>query len=84
MKIDHFIKRDFNIASPFTGVADLKKQLLNHSAVVIIEDEQYFGVLTALDIVRKPHILAIDCPMKDVATGGQWRPDLNRRSSPAA
>jgi len=61
MKITNFIKRDFISASAFVGIAEIKKQLLQHSAIVIIEEEQYFGVLTATDIVRKPHIIAIDC-----------------------
>jgi len=61
MKAEHFIKRDFLVASPFTGVAELKEQLVDHFAVVIKEEDQYFGILTALDIVRKPHIIAIDC-----------------------
>ena len=61
MKTTNFIKKDFISASAFTGVAELKKQLLQNSAIVIMEEEQYFGVLTATDIVRKPHIIAIDC-----------------------
>jgi len=61
MKITNFIKRDFFSASAFVGIADIKKQLLQHSAIVIMEEEQYFGVITAMDIVRKPHIIAIDC-----------------------
>jgi signal transduction histidine kinase len=61
MKIENFIKRDFVVASPFAGVKDLKKQLFINNAVVIIEDEQYFGVLTPYDVVRKPYTLAIDC-----------------------
>jgi len=61
MKIENFIKRDFITASAFAGIADLKTLLLEHSAIVIMEEGQYFGVLTALDIVRKQHILAVDC-----------------------
>jgi signal transduction histidine kinase len=61
MKVESFIKTDFISASAFAGIADLKKQLLQHSAIVIMEDDQYFGVLTAMDILRKPHIIAIDC-----------------------
>lgn len=61
MKISDFVKTDFVSASAFAGVADLKNLLLQHYAVVIMEEEQFFGVLTATDIVRKPHIIAIDC-----------------------
>lgn len=61
MKISGFVKKDFVSASAFAGVADLKNLLLQHYAIVIMEEEQFFGVLTATDIVRKPHIIAIDC-----------------------
>lgn len=61
MKIDFFVNRNFITASPFAGVADLKKKLLQHMAIVIIEEEQYFGVLTSTDILRKPHTIAVDC-----------------------
>ncbi len=44
-----------------SGVKDVKDNLLRHSAVVVMEENQYFGVLTALDLVRKPHILVLDC-----------------------
>lgn len=61
MKIEQFIKKDFITASPFAGVTELKMQLLQHSAIIIIEEDQYFGVLTTHDLIRKPHILAFDC-----------------------
>lgn len=61
MKIEYFVKRNFVTAGAFTGVAALKNQLIQHSAVVIIEEDQYFGVLTPYDILKKPHLLAIDC-----------------------
>lgn len=61
MNIDFLIKRDFSVAGAFVGVADLKIQLLKQLAVVIIEDDEYFGVLTAIDVLKKQHILAIDC-----------------------
>jgi signal transduction histidine kinase len=61
MKVDFFVKREFPVAGAFAGVAELKNLLLNHFAVVIMEDDQYFGVLTAMDVMRKSHVLAIDC-----------------------
>lgn len=61
MKIANFIRKDFISASAFAGISDLKKDLLLNSAIVIMEEDQYFGVLTTTDIVRKPHIIAIDC-----------------------
>ena len=61
VKVDFFVKREFPVAGAFAGVAELENLLLNHFAVVIMEDDQYFGVLTAMDVMRKSHVLAIDC-----------------------
>lgn len=61
MKITNLIRKDFISASAFAGVADLKKDLLLNSAIVIMQEDQYFGILTTTDLVRKPHIIAIDC-----------------------
>jgi len=61
MKVDYFIKRDFKVASPLVGVAEIKHQLLIESAIVIMEENQYFGILTTIDLLRKPHILVLDC-----------------------
>lgn len=61
MKITNFIKKEFLIAGPFTGVSALKSQLLQNIGVVILENEQFFGVLTLKDLINRPHIIAIDC-----------------------
>jgi len=37
MKVDYFIKRDYKVASPLVGVAEIKHQLLIESAIVVME-----------------------------------------------
>lgn len=61
MNVRHFVKTDYPVTGPYTGTHFLKKQLLDHEAVVIKEDKSYIGVLTASDILKKPHTLAVDC-----------------------
>lgn len=61
MKIEFFVKRDFLTADPFSGVEAVKPELLSQNAVVVTENNEYIGTLTATDILRKPHNLVIDC-----------------------
>lgn len=61
MKITNFIKKDFITANPFAGVAALRSQLLKEIGVVILENDQFFGVLTIKDLINRPHNIAIDC-----------------------
>lgn len=61
MKIEHFIKQDYTITSPYSGIDNVKDELLNQNAVVVKEDTNYVGTLTATDILHKPHNLVIDC-----------------------
>ena len=61
MKIKCFVERDYMTVDPFSGINVVKKELLNQKAIVIQENENYLGTLTATDILRRPHNLVIDC-----------------------
>lgn len=62
MKIAHLIRKDFLTVEPYSGINAIKKQLLEHSAIVVKdEDGQFYGVLTENDIVQNPKTLIIDC-----------------------
>lgn len=62
MKISHLIRRDFLIVNPYSGINAVKKQLLEHLAVVAQDDEGvFYGVLTTSDIAQNPKTLIIDC-----------------------
>ncbi|MFO7672531.1 MAG: HAMP domain-containing sensor histidine kinase [Lutibacter sp.] len=62
MKIAHFIRRDFLIVNPYSGINAIKNQVLEHLAVVAQDDEdQFYGVLTTNDIAHNPKTLIIDC-----------------------
>lgn len=62
MKISHLIRRDFLTVNPYLGINAVKKQMLEHLAVVAQDDEGiFYGVLTTGDIVQNPKTLIIDC-----------------------
>jgi len=61
MKIAHLIRRDFSTINPFYGLNAVKKELLERTALVVEDENQFYGVLTTNDIITNPKILVIDC-----------------------
>lgn len=62
MKIEYFIRKDFLTVNPYSGINAVKKQLLEHLAIVVQDDKGiFYGVLTTSDIVQNPKTLIIDC-----------------------
>jgi len=61
MDISKLINKKYVTAKPFDGVAKIRKLLIEDTAVVVVDDDKYIGVLTALDIIKNPHILVVDC-----------------------
>ncbi len=62
MKIAHLIRRDFLTVDPYSGINAIKDHLIEHSAIVVRDvDDQFFGVLTANDVVQNPRTSIIDC-----------------------
>lgn len=61
MKIEHLVRRDYLTVNPYSGINAIKKQLLEYSAIVVQDEEQFYGVLSPKDIVSNPRTLIIDC-----------------------
>lgn len=61
MKIKHFINNEFLTVKPYTGLNAVKDSLLKQSAIVVHDEEQFYGVLTIKDIANSPKTLVIDC-----------------------
>lgn len=62
MKIHNFITKEFETTQPYCSVDSIKKQLLKNKAIVVKDKKDVlYGVLTPLDIIRRPHNLVIDC-----------------------
>ncbi|MFT3739805.1 MAG: histidine kinase dimerization/phospho-acceptor domain-containing protein [Breznakibacter sp.] len=44
------------------GVSVIEEQLLRHQYLVVLdENENYYGILTPLDLIKRPHKIVIDC-----------------------
>lgn len=61
MKIEHLTRKDYLTINPYSGINAIKKQLLEQAAIVVQDKEQFYGVITANDIIRNPKTLTIDC-----------------------
>lgn len=61
MKIEHLIRKDFLTVNPFYGVRLIKKDLLKRRALVVQDQNQFYGVLTPNDILTNSKVLVIDC-----------------------
>lgn len=61
MKITHLIRKDFLTINPFSGLNAVKNELLEHNAIVVQDENNFYGVLTIKDFVEKPKALVIDC-----------------------
>ncbi|SNR35760.1 ATP-binding protein [Lutibacter flavus] len=61
MKISHLIRRDFLTINPFYGLNAIKKELIERRALVVQDENKFYGVLTINDLVANPRVLVIDC-----------------------
>lgn len=71
MTLRDCLTNDFRVAAPFEGTHAVKQSLLAGRAVVVMEDENFLGILTLPDLISRPHHLVIDAltpkPVVDVA-----------------
>ena len=61
MKINDLVRFEFQTVSPFSGRDEIRKKILENSALVVQEGEKYYGVLSARDLVSKSYTLIVDC-----------------------
>ncbi|MDQ1772491.1 CBS domain-containing protein [Labilibaculum sp. A4] len=61
MKVEHLIRKKFITTNPYSGINEIKNLLLKNNAIVVQDEEKFYGVLTPIDIIQKPRTLAIDC-----------------------
>lgn len=65
MDLRKYLIKNYQTAGPFEGVNYIENRLLkNHYLVVIDNDNKYYGILSATDIIERPHKLVIDCITK--------------------
>ena len=61
MKVVHLLRKEYEVAEPYAGIVSIKNKLLENSFIVVIDGDNFFGILTSKDIVKSPYTLAIDC-----------------------
>ncbi|RXK86554.1 sensor histidine kinase [Filimonas effusa] len=63
MTISRFIKNDFQVVDAYEGISSIRHSLSDNNALVVMDQNKPVGMLTANDVLRKPHNLVIDCMM---------------------
>jgi len=62
MEIKSYILNSYTTVRPFAGINLVEKTLLkNEYLVVINDDEEFQGILTPFDLIKRPHNIVIDC-----------------------
>lgn len=61
MIIRTLIQRDYVTVGPYAGTHTVKSAVIDRSAVVVMENGTVYGILTATDLLARPHNLVIDC-----------------------
>jgi len=62
MEIEKYILNSYATVNPFTATILLEEKLLEKGYVVVIDEENEFhGILTTCDLIKRPHKLVIDC-----------------------
>ncbi|MBF0298526.1 MAG: CBS domain-containing protein [Oligoflexia bacterium] len=53
--------KKFKVIPPYTKVAKIEDAFSRISHMVVMEKDSYYGIISAKDIVKSPHVLVIDC-----------------------
>jgi len=61
MVIRNLIQKNYTIVVPYAGIESLRHLVAESSAVVVMENGIFHGILTATDLLLHPYNLAIDC-----------------------
>lgn len=65
MKIKNYILNSYTTVNAFAGINSIEKALLKNGYVVVINDNEKFqGILTPVDLIKRPHRIVIDCLTK--------------------
>ncbi len=62
MEIKNYMVNSYTTVNPFAGINSIEKVLLKNGYVVVINDDKKFqGILTPIDLIKRPHKIVIDC-----------------------
>lgn len=70
MQLKRHVKPDFPVTHPYNGVNSITDELVTYGYLAVIdENHEFWGILTPVDLVERPHKLVADClTPKDVLT----------------
>ena len=61
MVVRNYISGSYPVVDAYSGVNAIHEELLDNNYLVVLEQGNYSGILTANDLIERPHKLVIDC-----------------------
>ena len=61
MVVKNYISGSYPVVDAYTGVNVIHEELLDNNYLVVLEQGNYSGILTANDLIERPHKLVVDC-----------------------
>ena len=62
MELGKYISEIYPTVDPFAGINSVEDLLLENQYLVVVDnDNNYHGILTTTDIIKRPHKIVIDC-----------------------
>lgn len=61
MEIKVYISDLYPIVAPYKGINSIEDMLLENEYLVVIDIDEYIGILTPRDLIKHPHKIVIDC-----------------------
>jgi signal transduction histidine kinase len=61
MEIKEYISYVYQTVNPYVGIHSIEEILIKNEYVVVIENDNYIGILTPCDLIKRPHKIVIDC-----------------------
>ncbi|OFX61126.1 MAG: hypothetical protein A2066_12555 [Bacteroidetes bacterium GWB2_41_8] len=70
MQLKRHINPDFPVIHPYSGVDSITDELFTYGYLAVIdENSKFWGILTPMDLLKRPHKIVADClTLKDVLT----------------
>lgn len=61
MEIKTYISNLYQTIHPYEGVNSIEEKLFEKEYLVVIDNDEYSGILTPCDLIKHPHKIVIDC-----------------------
>jgi len=61
MEIKNYISNLYQTVHPYDGIHSIEEKFLEKDYLVVVNDNEYLGILTSCDLIKHPHKIVIDC-----------------------